>query len=66
MSTEHAISAELLHDLEIALTRAMTDERDPDEMRKAIEDMNRMREELRQRIGTVNIAVDLIRDARNQ
>ena len=39
---------------------------DPEKMEKAIEEMNRMREELRKRIGIVNVAVDLIRDARHQ
>ncbi|HVX61232.1 MAG TPA: hypothetical protein VHC19_11535 [Pirellulales bacterium] len=66
MSTEHVIPAELVHDLERTLAQAMTGARDPEEMRKARETMNRMREELRKRIGTVNIAVDLIRDARSQ
>ena len=33
---------------------------------EAREDMNRMREETRKRIGTVEVAVDLIRDAREQ
>lgn len=66
MSIEHSIPTELLQDLEQALARAMTGLRDPEEMRKAREAMNRMREETRQRIGTVDIAVDLVRDARNQ
>jgi hypothetical protein len=65
MSIEQTIPAELLLDLEQVLGRAMTGIRDPEEMRKAREEMNRMREETRQRIGIVNIAVDLVRDARN-
>jgi hypothetical protein len=28
--------------------------------------MNRMREQIRKRTGTLNVAVELIRDARNQ
>lgn len=66
MSVEHSIPTQLLHDLEQTLGRAVTGVRDPEEMRRAREEMNRMREETRQKIGTVNIAVDLIRDARNQ
>ena len=41
-------------------------QRDPEMVRKACERMDRMREELRARIGTVDVAVDLIRDARDQ
>lgn len=39
--------------------------RDPEAIRKACEEMDRMREELRKRIGTVSVAVDFVRDARN-
>ena len=35
-------------------------------MRKAAERMDQMRERLKERIGTVEVAADLIRDARNQ
>ena len=42
MSIE-SIPAELLLDLEQVLGRAMTGVRDPEEMRKALEEMNRMR-----------------------
>lgn len=38
---------------------------DPESMRKARQRMDQMREDLRQRIGTVEVAVDLVRDARN-
>jgi hypothetical protein len=34
-------------------------------MRKAAEEMDRDREEIRQRIGETNIAVELIREARD-
>ncbi len=40
--------------------------RDPAIAQRAREDMNRMREETRKRIGIVEVAVDLIRDAREQ
>jgi len=39
--------------------------RDPERARKAIERMNKMREELRQRIGVQNIAVELVRQSRD-
>ena len=39
--------------------------RDPEAARKAIARMNTMREELRQRIGVQNIAVDLVRQTRD-
>lgn len=35
-------------------------------MREGAERMDRMREELRKRIGIVNVAVELVRDARDQ
>ncbi len=66
MSIDTAISAELIAALQESLARAATGIRNPATMRKAREEMNRMREELRQKIGTVEVAVDLIRDARNQ
>ena len=47
------------------LERASNGERDPEDMKLALKELTRAREELRQRIGTVNIAVELIRDARN-
>jgi DNA-directed RNA polymerase sigma subunit (sigma70/sigma32) len=64
MSTE--FETELVHELQESLERAAKGIRIPEEMRKARNEMNRMREELRQKIGTVDVAVDLIRDARNQ
>jgi succinate dehydrogenase/fumarate reductase flavoprotein subunit len=66
MSTETTIPAELIADLQESLVLAASGIRDPETMRKAREEMNRLREELRQRIGTVDVAVDLVRDARNQ
>ncbi|HVC92436.1 MAG TPA: hypothetical protein VND64_02040 [Pirellulales bacterium] len=57
---------DLVHELQVTLARAAKGVRDSEEMRQARNEMNRMREELRQKIGTVEIAVDLVRDARNQ
>ena len=64
MSIDRA--ANLVHNLERTLEIAATGYRDPAEMRQAREEMNRLREELRQKIGIVDVAVELIRDARNQ
>ena len=63
MST--ATTSDALKELQVAVDRLMRNERDPEAMRKACERMDEMREELRSRIGTVEMAVDLIRDARN-
>ena len=38
--------------------------RDPERMRKAAERMDRMREETRKRVGTVEVAVKFIRELR--
>lgn len=65
MSIHNPINSKKSHDLNEAL-RGIGGRRDPEETRKVIEAMNRSREETRQRIGTVDVAVDLIRDARNQ
>src|SRR5271157_1980575 len=40
--------------------------RDPDSMRQAAERMDRMREEMRARVGNVNLAVPLIRETRDE
>ena len=39
-------------------------QRDPEMVRKACEEMDAAREELRKRIGTIEVAVELVRDAR--
>jgi hypothetical protein len=53
-------------ELKDAVVRAMSGVRDDEIGRRAREDMDRMREETRLRIGTVEVAVDLVRDARDQ
>lgn len=40
--------------------------RDPETMRRACEEMDRMREETRRRVGTINVAVDLVREFRDR
>jgi len=49
-----------------AVDRALEGVRDPDSMRRASERMDRMREEMRQRVGNVNLAVPLIRETRDE
>jgi hypothetical protein len=52
-------------ELEEAVDRLIKKIRDPEAARRARERMDRMREELAQRIGTVEVAVELIREARD-
>ncbi len=59
-----AISPEDMAELEQAIENAMKGIRDPAAMRRAAERMDRMREEMRQRVGVVDLAVELIREAR--
>ncbi|HUY31185.1 MAG TPA: hypothetical protein VMV69_00285 [Pirellulales bacterium] len=66
MSIETILPTELIQVLQERLNKAAKGIRDPEAMDRAFKEMNRMREELRQRIGTVDLAVDLVRDARNQ
>ena len=63
MSTDTATDSK--RELDLVIERLMQDIRDPEAARKADEEMDRMREETWKRIGTVEVAVDLIRDARD-
>ena len=54
------------HELQTIMNMLARGVRDPELARKARERMDRQREELRQQIGTVEVALDLIRDARDQ
>jgi hypothetical protein len=58
MNTE---STSALNGLEEALSQE-----DRETMRKACEEMDRLREETRARVGVVDVAVELVRDARDQ
>jgi hypothetical protein len=60
--------AEITVDPEVqaAIDRALEGVRDPDSMRRAAERMDRMREEMRARVGNVNLAVPLIRETRDE
>ena len=64
MSIDTSSEAESKKEIETAIEQLIAGVRSRDGMRKAREDMNRMRAETQQRIGVVEMAVDLIRDAR--
>ena len=53
-------------EVQAAIDRALEGVRDPDSMRRAAERMDRMREEMRARVGNVNLAVPLIRETRDE
>jgi len=55
-----------MHELEDLIGKLMRGERDPEAARKSRERMDRMREETRKRVGTVEVAVDFIRDLRDR
>jgi hypothetical protein len=66
MSTEISTTEEAKHHLDDVIAKLMTGERDPEEVRLACERMDRAREEIRRRIGTVEVAVDYIRELRDR
>ena len=65
MSTETVIPAEIIARMQQAAEKAAKGIRDPEEMRNACAAMDRMREELRRRVGIVDLAVELVRDVRD-
>jgi hypothetical protein len=66
MSAGLTTASEAQRELQEAVERLTRGVRDPAAARQACARMDRMREELRERIGTVEVAVELIRDARDQ
>jgi hypothetical protein len=52
--------------VQAAIDRVLKGVRDPETMRLAAERMDRMREEMRQRVGNVDLAVSLIRETRDE
>ena len=60
------IPSEVDAELQEAIRRAMSGVRDPEEMRKACDHMDRMREEVRRREGILDIAVPAIRELRGE
>jgi len=53
-------------EVQAAIDRALEGVHDPESMRQAAERMDRMREEMRARVGNVNLAVPLIRETRDE
>jgi hypothetical protein len=66
MKLNEAIPADLMAELRAATERVTRGVRDPEVMRRACERMDRMREELRRRTGDLDVAVDLIREGRDE
>ncbi len=52
--------------LDVTIDRLRKRIHDPTAVREANERMDRMREEIRQRCGTLDVAVELIREARDR
>jgi hypothetical protein len=63
---ESGIPPEVMADLENAARYAASGVRDSEVMRQACERMDRMREELRRQVGEMNVAVELIREVRDE
>jgi hypothetical protein len=60
------IPDELVAQMQEAAHRAARGIRDPEAMREAIESLNRLRQEIHERHGLLNIAVPSIRELRDQ
>jgi hypothetical protein len=58
------IPAELMGELQVAADKAAKGIRDPEAMRKASEDMDRLSEEIRKKHGVLEIGVAAIRELR--
>ena len=54
-----------MHELQEAVIRLQKGVRDPEAAKKALEQISKDREELRKRIGTVDIVNGIIRDLRD-
>ena len=65
MTTQALVIDDAKQKLADTLDRLKKGIRDPKDMKWAAEQMDRMREEIRQRCGTVDMAVELIREARD-
>ena len=63
--TNHVISPELLAEMEEAARKAMTGQRDPEEMRQACERMDRIGEDIRRRHGMLDVGTPAIRELRD-
>lgn len=64
--TETAVSPEDIAELEATIDRVLKGIRDPDAMDHAAKRMDRMREEMRLRVGEGEWAVELISETRDE
>jgi hypothetical protein len=64
--TNHLFPPAVRAELEEAIRRAMSGQRDPEAMRRACERMDRIREEIRQKHGVLDIGVPAIRELRGE
>jgi hypothetical protein len=64
--TNPTIPSEILADLEEAARYAASGQRNTEVMRKACERMDETREQLRREIGEVDVAVELVREVRDE
>ena len=63
---DSSMTPDLVAELEDAVRRVVTGVRDPELMRQAAEEMDAGREEIRNRLGEMSIAVELVRETRDQ
>ncbi len=66
MTSETLPHSETMVQMQLAANRAAKGVRDPEAMRKATEDMDRISSDIRQRHGLLDIAVPYIRELRDQ
>ena len=64
-NTSTGLSPELAAALDDALRNAMTGNQDSEAMRQACDEQDRLREALRQKVGDLNVAVELVREVRD-
>ena len=66
MSIDTTHTEEAKRELEATIAKLMRGERDPEATRRSCERMDRMREDIYKRVGTVDVAVDFIRELRDK
>ena len=64
--TSNVFPPEVQAEIEEAVRRVMSGVRDPEAMRRACERMDRIREEIRQKHGVLDIGVPAIRELRGE
>jgi hypothetical protein len=66
IETSNGIPPDLFAEMQAAAEKAAAGVRDPEEMRRACERMDRTREEIRRRQGLLDIAVPSLRELRDE